>query len=97
MPESAKKRLEWSRLAQRDLFAAWKFIVQDSPQAANQVASALFNAADLILEQPFIGRRGGVKNTRELVVANTSFVIVYRVARGAVRIGRVLHSSRKYP
>lgn len=97
MPESAGKRLEWSPLARRDLFAAWEFIAQDSPQAADRLASILFEAVELIAERPLIGRRGSVKKTRELVVPNTPFVIVYRVVRSVVRIGRVLHSSRKYP
>lgn len=97
MPEGKRKRLEWSRVAQRDLFAAWEFIARDNLPAADRVAAALLDAAELIATQPFIGKRGGVKNTRELVVADTHFVIVYRVARHWVRIGRVLHTRRRYP
>uniref|UniRef100_UPI0030D809EF type II toxin-antitoxin system RelE/ParE family toxin n=1 Tax=Tychonema sp. LEGE 06208 TaxID=1828663 RepID=UPI0030D809EF len=40
---------------------------------------------------------GRVESTRELVISNTSDLIVYRVKEESVEILRVLHTSRKYP
>jgi plasmid stabilization system protein ParE len=44
-----------------------------------------------------MGRVGRVEATRELVISNTSYLIIYRVKEESVEILRILHSSRKYP
>ncbi len=53
--------------------------------------------ATLLQHFPFLGRKGRVPATRELPVAQTPFILVYRVTGQAVRIGRVLHHARRYP
>lgn len=97
MSESGKKRLEWSPRARRDLFTAWEFVAESNLGAADKLAASIFSAADLLTEQPLIGRPGSVPNTREWIAGGTPFVIVYRVTASAIRIGRIIHARQKYP
>ena len=97
MPERKPKRLEWSRRAEDDLFRIWRFIAEDNPAAADRVFGKLLATARLLEQQPLLGRKGQRPGTRELPVATLRFTIIYRLGATTVRIGRILHQSRKYP
>ena len=90
-------RLEWTRLAVRDLVEAGDFIASDNLQAAEWMADRVREAVEFLQEQPNIGRPGRVQGTRELVVTGTPFIAVYWVRGAAVQILRLLHHSRKWP
>ena len=53
----------------------------------------------LLSEYPKIGRRGRAAGTRELVIARTPFIVVYRVRQKPERVEiiRVLHGAQKWP
>jgi len=53
-------------------------------------------AVSQLAEYPSMGRIGRVPETRELVVAGTPWVVVYRL-RGSIEIIRVLHGSQAWP
>ena len=95
--KSGPRRLEWSPRADHDYFDAWAYIAQDNVPAADGVAKRIFDAALSLKHQPLIGRKGQRSGTRELVVSNTPFTIIYRVDNTVVRIGRILHQARRYP
>jgi len=46
---------------------------------------------------PQIGRAGRVFGTRELIMQDFPFLIVYRVRQEYVQILRLIHQSMKYP
>lgn len=94
----ARKRLEWSPRAGRDLLAIENFYAEEFSQAAADRVIAEIRQGALQLEAyPAIGRSGQVPGTRELVIASYPFTLVYRIVRSRVRIGRVLHQHQKYP
>jgi len=95
--KSGQRRLEWSPRADRDYFDAWAYIAQDNVEAADGVAKRIHDAARSLIFQPLLGRKGQRPGTRELVVGNTPFTLIYRAHRTVIRIGRVLHQSRRYP
>ena len=70
---------------------------QRHPEAARQLILRIQSAVGQLAEFPFMGRVGRVEATRELVISNTSYLIIYRVKEENVEILRILHSSRKYP
>jgi toxin ParE1/3/4 len=51
----------------------------------------------MLADHPHMGRAGRVDGTRELVVARTPYLVVYRVISTEVRIIRVLHSAQCWP
>jgi plasmid stabilization system protein ParE len=48
-------------------------------------------------DMPQIGRAGRVFGTRELIMQDFPFLIVYRVRKEYVQILRLIHQSMKYP
>ena len=95
--KSGQRRLEWSPRADRDYFDAWAYIAQDNVEAADGVAKRIHDAARSLIFQPLLGRKGQRPGTRELVVSNTPFTIIYRAYKTVIRIGRILHQARRYP
>ena len=89
--------LEWTALAQDDLLAIADYIFRDNPAAAISVARRVRDAVSRLAEFPHLGRPGRVRGTRELVLAGTPYIVVYRVGRGSVQILRVLHGARRWP
>ena len=90
-------KIKWVRLALSDLDEAAAFFSQDNPRAAQRMVKCIVDAACLLSDQPDAGRPGRVHGTRELVVADTPFILPYRVVKNTVQILRVLHGARRWP
>jgi addiction module RelE/StbE family toxin len=90
-------RIIWRRAALNDLEAIREFIAQDNPQAAMRVRAAIRAAVDPLANYPNLGRTGRVDGTRELIVVDLPYIVVYRVAEDTVRILAVIHTSRQWP
>ncbi len=73
------------------------FISEDNPRAAKDVVFKILNSVAMLAEYPALGKPGRLEGTRELVIANTPFLIPYRVKNKTVEILRVYHNSRKWP
>lgn len=99
MARASVKPLEvaWLRKALLNVDEEATYIALDSPQAAQQVVKRIFHAVELLQHQPALGRPGRVPGTRELPVANTRYLIPYRVRSQRIEILRVFHTSRKPP
>ena len=49
----------------------------------------------LLARVPFAGRRGRVPGTREMVVSDLPYILVYRVRRDAIEVVSVVHGARR--
>jgi toxin ParE1/3/4 len=67
------------------------------PSTAYRVFDEVRARAEILDEQPGIGRPGRVRGTREFVVSGTPFILVYRAEGTRVEILRVLHGRRQWP
>ena len=83
----------WTDLAIDDLVLIREFIRLDNPSAALNVAKKILNTANFLKDNPYLGCLGRVKNTREILISKTSFLVVYQVNE-KIEILRVLHSSQ---
>jgi toxin ParE1/3/4 len=90
-------KLRYTRLALADLEQAHDFILAENPRAAQAVMARIREAVERLVTFPDSGRPGRVDGTRELVVANTPFVIAYRVTPGTIDVLAVIHGSRRWP
>ena len=91
-------RIVWSDEALDDLQSLRAFIGQDSPKAARDMALRIASAVERLLEpHPDIGRPGRVAGTRELVIAQTPYIVPYRVDAGAILVLRGYHAARRWP
>jgi len=87
----------WSRTAVEDLKHLRDYIAQHDPKAAARVAKAILESVENLGDYPAIGRPGRLPHTREIVVPNTPFVVVYTVAERRVEVIAVIHGARKWP
>ena len=69
----------WEPQAVDNLDAQIDYIAEDSPLTAVEQRDLVRMRIKGLVDFPEQGRLGRVKNTRELVVAGTPFVVVYRV------------------
>ncbi len=67
------------------------------PLTAWRVFDEVQARAEILDDQPGIGRPGRVRGTREFVVTGTPFILVYRIQNAQVEILRVLHGHQQWP
>ncbi len=90
--------IKWSDEALEDLRSLQADIARDSPTAATKVAMVIIESVENNLsENPQISRPGRVSGTRELVIAQTSYIVPYRVQAGTIQILRVYHGASRWP
>jgi toxin ParE1/3/4 len=84
----------WSPAARTDLEEVWRYIATDSVNAATLVENRIIDAVDGLGAFPETGRRVG-NGLRQLVVARTGYLIIYRVRAEHIEIARVWHGARE--
>ncbi|HEY8600786.1 MAG TPA: type II toxin-antitoxin system RelE/ParE family toxin [Thermomicrobiales bacterium] len=92
-------RIRWLDRAEDDLVAIVDYLIERDLAAALRIYEAIRQQVELLSTQPATGRVGRVKDTRELVIARTPYLVAYTVDRriDAMIILRVLHSARQWP
>jgi len=90
-------RIRWLKKALRNLEQAHEYISRDNPEAAARTITRIQSTASQLTDYPLMGRVGRVENTREFVISQTPYILIYRVKGNAVEILRVLHSAMRYP
>lgn len=90
-------QISWLNRALLDLDEAEHYLARDNPAAAAKVQLKIARAVSLLEQQPELGRAGRVSGTKELVVADTPYIVAYRIKAGTVQVLRVYHSARKWP
>ena len=63
----------------------------------NRFASYYYKELETLTAMPNIGRIGKIFGTRELVLQEFPYLIVYRIRKKYIQILRIFHQQRKYP
>ena len=90
-------RIVWNRRARSDLVRLRSFIAETDPNRADLVARRIRDSSATLATFPYRGRTGRLSDTRELVVARTPYVVVYRVVGEVVEILHVVHGAQDWP
>jgi toxin ParE1/3/4 len=90
-------KVDWTPIAMAHLQSAYEYIASDNPSATDRTLEKILEAAEMLERYPNMGRSGRVHGTRELVIANTPYVLPYRVERTRIQVLAVFHASRKWP
>ncbi len=92
-------QIKWLSKALQNLQDEADYIAQENPVAARKIVSQIFAAVDLLADNPGMGHTGRIHGTRELVIADTRYIVPYRVrpTLQQIEILRVFHSSRRLP
>ncbi len=89
--------LEWLPTALRDFDGIIDHIAEDNPVAAVEQGDAIEQQVANLPHYLKLGRTGRVKGTRELIIARTPYIVVYRVKKDRILILRVLHGAMQWP
>jgi len=60
-------------------------------------ASYYYQQIEKLVDMPNMGRIGKIFGTRELVLQDFPYLVVYRIRKKHVQILRLFHQQRKYP
>ena len=79
-----------------DIDAVYEYIASNNPTTAQNTLNQIESMIDYLLIHPKLGRQGRVENTRELLVANTPYIIVYELSSAFITILAIIHSRRRW-
>jgi toxin ParE1/3/4 len=89
-------QVRWLRKALQNLEQAHAYVDKDDPDAAIRTVLKIQVAAKQLAQFPLMGKVGRVEGTRELVIINTTYFLVYSLKEHTVEVLRVLHASMRY-
>ncbi|KPF46205.1 type II toxin-antitoxin system RelE/ParE family toxin [Rhizobium sp. AAP43] len=91
-------RIVWTRRYLQELAAIGDYLLERNPVAAGRIVRAIHSrTARLLATNAFMGRRGEINGTRELVLADLGYVVAYRVKDNQIEILFVQHGARAWP
>jgi toxin ParE1/3/4 len=90
-------KVEWSARAVAERDAIFDFAEAENPRAAELIDGRIAEQVQLLGRFPQLGRLGRVAGTRELVISETPFVVVYAILADRLRVLRVLHGAQRWP
>ena len=91
-------RVVWSARAVSELQSISGYIAEaTSLQSANRITRNIYKAAQSLKSLPGRGRLGRTADTRELLVPNLPYRIVYRPSHERVLILNIVHAKQQWP
>ena len=85
----------WSPLARARLREIHAFVALDKPDAAGHLATRIVAIVEALRSHPRLGRTASESGVRELVVAGTPYVILYRVRDNRVSISTIWYAAQR--
>jgi len=90
--------IEWTEQATRQLDRAHDYIaLSNSEEVADRITLKIVNSVQQLAVFPMSGRAGRVPGTRELVIANTPFLVAYAIDKARIVILAVYHGAHRWP
>ncbi|MGO7924493.1 type II toxin-antitoxin system RelE/ParE family toxin [Rhizobium ruizarguesonis] len=91
-------RIVWTRRYLQELASIGDYIGARNPRVAARVVNEIHSKTGKLLSaNPFIGRAGEIRGTRELVIPGTPYIVAYRVGEDQIDILFVQHGAREWP
>jgi addiction module RelE/StbE family toxin len=90
--------IRWTQPATQDLTNICAYIEErDTSAAARRLALLIYRSVTSLNKFPHRGRIGRKADTRELVMTNLPYVVIYRVGENVVEVIRILHGAQDWP
>jgi toxin ParE1/3/4 len=90
--------VRWTDLATHDLTNICDYTRErHGPDMARKLAWRIHEATGSLLQFHHRGRSGRKPGTRELVLAGSPFLAVYRIREDVIEIVRILHGAQRWP
>jgi len=88
--------VRWTRPALADFVEVQQYIANENPDAARRVAERVWQSVQHLVGNPHAGREGHVGGTREWLISDTPYLVVYRIRNGEVEILRLWHGRKNW-
>ena len=89
--------IRWTANAAENLTSAHRYAAVENDRAADDLLLKILDGVRQLEAFPDCGREGWVRNTRELVIASTPYIVAYRIKRNTIQILAILHGRRRWP
>ena len=73
-----------------------QYIAGETPDAASRAAERNWQSVQHLAGNPQAGREGHVAGTREWLVSDTPYLVVYRIRNDEVEILRLWHGRKNW-
>lgn len=73
------------------------YIAEHNVLAALAVDAHIEQQVGQLVEFPFLGRKGRIADTFELVISRTPYLVAYQIQTAQVQILHVFHERRNWP
>ena len=91
-------RIRWTESAARDLTQIADYLEKHGSSAtARRVALSIIQRIGGLTQFPEQGRTGRKAGTRELVLTDLLYVVIYRLGADSIEILRILHGAQMWP
>lgn len=89
--------IHWTENAAENLTSAHRYAAVENERAADDLLLKILDGVRQLEGFPDRGSEGRVRNTRELVIASTPYIVAYRIKRNTIQILAILHGRRRWP
>lgn len=91
--------IKWTESSWEDLDGITDYLLGEGVpfEEVEGYIKRIFKAPEHLSTLPGAGKPGRMPNTREWLVKDTPYALIYRVKDNMVQILRVMHSSRQLP
>ena len=90
-------RIRWTPAASEDLQRISDYLEQHHPHYREATMRKLYQTIRSLKHTPYLGRRGRVEGTRELLFPPMLYIAVYCVRDQTVEVWRIYHTARNRP
>ena len=84
----------WSPLARTRLREIRAYIARDKPEAAERLAIRIVAMVETLRSHRYLGRVAAEPGIRELVIAGTPYIALYRVEGQRIVISTIWHAKQ---
>lgn len=88
-------RVVWGDGARHDFDRAIAYLGKESPAGAIRVGERILQAIGLLEQFPEMAPPSRHRGLRQLVVARTPYLVVYRIEAGRVEIRAIVHARQR--
>ncbi len=92
-------KVRWTEPAAEQWEMAFTYIAETNPAAAEKIAGRILGLTEMLALHPLAGKAGRVAGTREFVIPNTPFILVYGLdsSNGCLWVYAIYHGAQRWP
>jgi toxin ParE1/3/4 len=89
-------RIRWTSDAANNLEDIITYLNREHPSSAPAVIRAVIDTVETLTRFPNRGRPGRVEGTRELIIPNLPYIVVYVATDQAVQLLHIFHAAQDW-